>query len=120
MHDKDAFVLPQARNGLPELVRQVETSALPIAGQILTAGFYRAIGLYHLLTFRIFWSGSSTDQGGGKRPNGTSGSGYFQAAQAKLIDRLGTRVSFILGVHGDLGRQIAELIADVPAALAAI
>ena len=71
----------------------------------------------HRLTFRIFWSGSSTDQGGGKRPNGTSGSGYFQAAQAKLIDRLGTRVSFILGVHGDLGRQIAELIADLPAAL---
>jgi len=32
---------------------------------------------------------------------------------------LGTRVSFILGVHDDLGRQIAELIADVPATLAA-
>jgi hypothetical protein len=46
--------------------------------------------------------------------------GYFQAAQTKLIDRLGTRFSFILGVHGDLGRQIAELIADVPSALAAI
>jgi hypothetical protein len=55
-----------------------------------------------------------------KRRDGTSGSGYFQAAQAKLIDCLGTRVSFTLGVHGDLGRQIAELIADVPAALAAI
>jgi hypothetical protein len=63
---------------------------------------------------------SSTDQGGGKRRDGTSGSGYFQAAQTKLIDRLGTRVSFILGVHGDLGRQIAELIANVPAALLAI
>ena len=47
-------------------------------------------------------------------------SGYFQTAQAKLINRLGTRVSFTLGVHRDLGRQIAELIADVPAALAAI
>ena len=48
------------------------------------------------------------------------GSGYFQAAPAKLIDRLGTRVSFTLGVDGELGRQIAEPIGDVPAALAAI
>ena len=63
---------------------------------------------------------SSTVQGGGKRRGGTSGSGYFQTAQAKLIDRLGARLSFILGIYGDLGRQTAELIADVPAALAAI
>ena len=40
--------------------------------------------------------------------------------QAKLIDRLGARLSFILGIYGDLGRQTAEPIADVPAALAAI
>ena len=39
---------------------------------------------------------------------------------AEVIDRLGTRVTFILGVHGDLGRQIPELIADVPAAVACI
>jgi hypothetical protein len=61
-----------------------------------------------------------TDRGGGTRRDGTSGSGYFQTALAKLIDRLSTRVRFTLGVHGGLGRQIAELIADVPAALAAI
>jgi hypothetical protein len=63
---------------------------------------------------------SSTVQGGGKRRRGTSGSGYFQPAQAKVIDRLGARLSFILGIYGNLGRQIAEPIADVPAALAAI
>ena len=51
---------------------------------------------------------------------GTSGLGYFQTALAKLTDRLGARLSFILGIYGNLGRQTAEPIADVPAALAAI
>jgi hypothetical protein len=50
----------------------------------------------------------------------TRGSGYFQAAQAKLIDRLRARLSFILGIYGDFRRQPAELIADVPAALQAV
>jgi hypothetical protein len=60
---------------------------------------------------------SSTDQGGGKRRGGTRGSGYFQAAQAKLIliHCLRARLSFILDIYGDLRRQTAELIADVPA-----
>ena len=34
-----------------------------------------------------------------------------------MIDCLSARLSFILGIHGNLGRQTAELIADVPAAL---
>ena len=33
---------------------------------------------------------------------------------------LGARLSFILGIYGNLGRQTAEPTADVPAALAAI
>jgi hypothetical protein len=49
-----------------------------------------------------------------------SGSGYFQAAQAKLIDRLSACLGFILSIYGDLGRQTAELIADVPGAPAAL
>jgi hypothetical protein len=65
-------------------------------------------------------SSCSIDQGGGKRRGGTIGLGYFQAAQTKLIDGLGARLSFILGIYGDLGRHTAELIADVPAALAPI
>jgi hypothetical protein len=44
---------------------------------------------------------SSTDQGGKWRA-GTGGSGYFQTAHAQLIDRLGTRGSFTLGVIKDL------------------
>src|SRR4029077_2614062 len=32
--------------------------------------------------------------------------------------RSGARLSFILGIYGDLGRQTAELIANMPAALA--
>jgi hypothetical protein len=56
----------------------------------------------------------------GNGPNHPEARSHFQTAQAKLIDRLGARLSFILGIYGDLGRQTAELIADVPAALAAI
>ena len=52
--------------------------------------------------------------------DGPSGSGYFQAALAKLIHCLRARLSFILGIYRDLGRQTAELIAHVPAALAVI
>ena len=50
----------------------------------------------------------------------TSGLGYFQAAQAKLIHCLRASRSFILGMYSDLRRQAAELIADVPAALQAV
>jgi hypothetical protein len=53
------------------------------------------------------------------RVNGLGRSPSAQA-QAKLIDRLGPGLSFILGIYGDLGRQTAEAIANVPAALAAI
>jgi hypothetical protein len=57
----------------------------------------------------------------GNGPNHPEARSHFQTAQAKLIDRLGARLSFILGICGDLGRQTnAELIADMPAALAAI
>jgi hypothetical protein len=34
----------------------------------------------------------------GTAEQGISGSGHFQTAQAKLIDRLGARLSFILGI----------------------
>jgi len=51
---------------------------------------------------------------------GTCGSGsYFQTATAKLIYCLGTRLGFILSVYGDLRRQVAELITDVPAVIGA-
>ena len=63
---------------------------------------------------------SSTDQGGGKRRGGACGSGsYFQTATAKLIYCLCTRLGFILSVYGDLRRQVAELITDVPAVIGA-
>ena len=36
-----------------------------------------------------------------------------------MIDRLSARLTFIPGIGGDLGRQTAELISDVPATLQA-
>jgi hypothetical protein len=60
--------------------------------------------LYRLMLHTIIIAGdvpSSTDQGSGSGGVGTSGSGHFQTAQAKLIDRLGARLSFILGIYGD-------------------
>jgi hypothetical protein len=53
-----------------------------------------------------------------REPPSRSGS-YFQTAQAKLIHCLRARLGFILGVDGDLRRQAAELITDVPAVIAA-
>ena len=61
--------------------------------------------------------GSLTDQGGGKR---RVRSRYFQTTPAKLTDRIGARLSFTLRIYGDIGRQAAELVADVPAAPVAI
>jgi hypothetical protein len=37
-----------------------------------------------------------------------------------LIDGLGARINFILGVHGNFRRQATELIDDMPTALQAI
>ena len=48
------------------------------------------------------------------------GSRYFQTALAKLIDRLRAGRSFIFGIDGDLCRQIAEPIEDMPAAFLAV
>jgi hypothetical protein len=49
----------------------------------------------------------------------TSGSNYFQTAQAKLIHCFRTRFGFIFGVDSDLSRQSAELVIDVPTMIGA-
>lgn len=48
------------------------------------------------------------------------GSDHFQTPQTQLMHRLLARLGFILDVYGNFRRQPTELIADVPAALAAI
>jgi hypothetical protein len=65
-------------------------------------------------------SATTGDGAGGFHTGDCIGSSHFQTAPAKLVDRLGARVSFILGVHGNLRRQISELIADMPAVIGAI